>query len=113
MALMSLVCCKLLCAVAAPQEYETVTAVFDCGGKSFTAKGKTILTAGWKDIDARFRAALKAKPDEDGAEDAALPELAEGQIFEAVAASVSEHYTTPPKPYTDVICYERGIRNRP
>ena len=56
--LMSLVCCKLLCAVAAPQEYETVTAVFDCGGKQFTAKGKTILTAGWKDIDARFRAAL-------------------------------------------------------
>ena len=87
--LMSLVCCKLLCAVAAPQEYETVTAVFDCGGKQFTAKGKTILMAGWKDIDARFRAALKAKPDEDGAEDAALPELSEGQIFEAATASVS------------------------
>ncbi|MEF2812823.1 MAG: DNA topoisomerase 3 [Oscillospiraceae bacterium] len=99
--LMSLVCCKLLCAVAAPQEYETVTAVFDCGGKPFTAKGKTILIAGWKDIDACFRAALKAKPDEDGAEDAALPELAEGQIFETVTASVSEHYTTPPKPYTE------------
>ena len=99
--LMSLVCCKLLCAVAAPQEYETVTAVFDCGGKQFTAKGKTILMAGWKDIDARFRAALKAKPDEDGAEDAALPELSEGQIFETVTASVSEHYTTPPKPYTE------------
>lgn len=99
--LMSLVCCKLLCAVAAPQEYETVTAVFDCGGKQFTAKGKTILMAGWKDIDARFRAALKAKPDEDGAEDAALPELSEGQIFEAATASVSEHYTTPPKPYTE------------
>ena len=99
--LMSLVCCKLLCAVAAPQEYETVTAVFDCGGKQFTAKGKTILTAGWKDIDARFRAALKAKPEEDGAEDAALPEFAEGQIFETVTASVSEHYTTPPKPYTE------------
>ena len=99
--LMSLVCCKLLCAVAAPQEYETVTAVFDCGAKQFTAKGKTILTAGWKDIDARFRAALKAKPEEDGAEDAALPELAEGQIFETVTASVSEHYTTPPKPYTE------------
>ena len=99
--LMSLVCCKLLCAVAAPQEYETVTAVFDCGDKPFTAKGKTILIAGWKDIDTRFRAALKAKPDEDSAEDVALPELAEGQIFEAVTASVSEHYTTPPKPYTE------------
>ena len=99
--LMSLVCCKLLCAVAAPQEYETVTAVFDCGGKPFTAKGKTILIAGWKDIDARFRATLKAKPDEDSAEDVALPELSEGQIFETVTASVSEHYTTPPKPYTE------------
>ena len=99
--LMSLVCCKLLCAVAAPQEYETVTAVFDCGGKQFTAKGKTILMAGWKDIDARFRATLKAKPDEDSAEDVALPELSEGQIFEAATASVSEHYTTPPKPYTE------------
>ena len=99
--LMSLVCCKLLCAVAAPQEYETVTAAFDCGGKPFTAKGKTILIAGWKDIDARFRATLKAKPDEDSAEDVALPELSEGQIFETVTASVSEHYTTPPKPYTE------------
>ena len=79
--LMSLVCCKLLCAVAAPQEYETVTAVFDCGGKPFTDKGKTILIAGWKDIDARFRAALKAKPDEDSAEDAALPELPRGRFL--------------------------------
>ena len=114
--LMSLVCCKLLCAVAAPQEYETVTAASDCGGKPFTAKGKTILIAGWKDIDARFRATLKAKPDEDSAEDVALPELSEGQIFETVTASVSEHYTTPPKPYTDVIFCERkewiGIEER-
>ena len=46
-------------------------------------------------------------------EDKKLPELSEGQIFETVTASVSEHYTTPPKPYTEVICYERGIRNRP
>ena len=108
-----LVCCKLLCASAEPYVYEAVTAAFDCGGKPFTAKGKTILIAGWKDIDARFRAALKAKPDEDGAEDAALPELSEGQTFETVTASVSEHYTTPPKPYTEDICCERGIRNHP
>ena len=99
--LMSLVCCKLLCAVAAPQEYETVTAVFDCGGKPFTDKGKTILIAGWKDIDARFRAALKAKPDEDSAEDAALPELSEGQNFPNPAAKVTEHTTTPPKPHSE------------
>ena len=30
--LMTLVCTKLLCAVAAPHKYEAVTAVFTCGG---------------------------------------------------------------------------------
>ena len=53
--LMNLVCSKLLCAVAAPHEYETVTAVFSCAGNEFTAKGKTVLVPGWKEIDQRFR----------------------------------------------------------
>ena len=35
-----LVCSKLLSAAAEPYIYETVTAVFDCGGHTFTAKGK-------------------------------------------------------------------------
>ena len=37
--LMNLVCSKLLCAIAEPHEYETVTAVFSCAGNEFTAKG--------------------------------------------------------------------------
>ena len=45
-----LVCCKLLCAVAAPHVYEAVTATFTCAGNTFTAKGKTILTPGWKEL---------------------------------------------------------------
>ena len=99
--LLSLVCCKLLCAVAPAHEYEAVTAVFTCAGQEFTAKGKTVLAAGWKDIDRRFRASLKTDADEDGGDVAELPELAEGQVFEDVAASVTEHYTSPPKPYTE------------
>ena len=51
--------------------------------------------------------------DEDAEAVRELPELKEGQTFADVAASVTEHFTTSPKPYTDVICYERGIRNRP
>ena len=99
--LLSLVCCKLLCAVAPAHEYEAVTAVFTCAGQEFTAKGKTILAAGWKDIDRRFRASLKTDADEDSGDVAELPELAEGQVFEDVAASVTEHFTSPPKPYTE------------
>ena len=99
--LLSLVCCKLLCAVAPAHEYEAVTAVFTCAGQEFTAKGKTILAAGWKDIDRRFRASLKTDADEDGEAAPELPAITEGQIFEDMAASVTEHFTSPPKPYTE------------
>ena len=99
--LLSLVCCKLLCAVAPAHEYEAVTAVFTCAGREFTAKGKTVLAAGWKDIDRRFRASLKADADEDSEDAAELPAITEGQFFEDVAASVTEHFTSPPKSYTE------------
>ena len=99
--LLSLVCCKLLCAVAPAHEYEAVTATFTCAGQEFTTKGKTVLAAGWKDIDRRFRASLKTDADEDGEATAELPTITEGQVFEDVAASVTEHFTSPPKPYTE------------
>ncbi len=99
--LLSLVCCKLLCAVAPAHEYEAITAIFTCAGHEFTAKGKIILAAGWKDIDRRFRASLKTDADEGSGAVEELPELAEGQVFEDVAASVTEHFTSPPKPYTE------------
>ena len=99
--LLSLVCRKLLCAVAPAHEYEAVTAVFTCAGHEFTAKGKTVLAAGWKDIDRRFRASLKTDADEDGEAAPELPAITEGQVFEDVAASVTEHFTSPPKPYTE------------
>ena len=98
--LMNLVCSKLLCAVAAPHEYETVTAVFSCAGNEFTAKGKTVLVPGWKEIDQRFHSTLKTDGDEETEALNTLPELAEGQSFFAVA-DISEHFTSPPKAYTE------------
>ncbi len=96
--LMNLVCAKLLCSVAAPYEYETVTAVFSCAGNEFNAKGKTVLIPGWKEIDQRFRSTLKADTEEEVLN--TLPELAEGQSF-SVVADISEHFTSPPKAYTE------------
>ncbi|WP_461879101.1 type IA DNA topoisomerase [Fusicatenibacter sp.] len=94
-----LVCCKLLCASAEPYVYEAVTATFDCGGHSFTAKGKSILSEGWREIDRIFRAFLKEKPaDGDGG---MLPDFTEGQTFDGAEVSVTEHFTQPPKPYTE------------
>ena len=98
--LMNLVCSKLFCAVAAPHEYETVTAVLSCAGNEFTAKGKTVLVPGWKEINQRFRSTLKADGEEEAESLNTLPELAEGQSFR-VTSTVSEHFTSPPKAYTE------------
>ena len=95
-----LVCCKLLCAAAEPFVYEAVTATFDCGGHTFTAKGKQVLSQGWRTIQEVFRSSLKEKPEDEDAV-GVLPALTEGQAFEPVAASVTEHFTSPPKPYTE------------
>ena len=98
--LMNLVCSKLLCAVAAPHEYETVIAVFSCAGNEFTAKGKTVLVPGWKEIDQRFRSTLKADGEEETETLNTLPELTEGQSY-SVVSGISEHFTSPPKAYTE------------
>jgi len=95
-----LVCCKLLCAAAEPFVYEAVTATFDCSGHTFTAKGKQVLSQGWRAIREVFRSSLKEKPEDEDFE-SVLPALTEGQVFEPVAASVTEHFTSPPKPYTE------------
>ena len=95
-----LVCRELLCAAAEPYMYEAVTAAFDCGGHTFTAKGRRILSEGWREIDRIFRASLKEQP-EDETEPIALPNFTEGQTFDQVDASVTEHFTAPPKAYTE------------
>ena len=95
-----LVCCRLLCASAEPFVYETVTAAFECGGHTFTAKGKHILTEGWREIERIFRSSLKEKQeDEDGV--AELPVLTEGETYGSVSAEITELYTQPPKPFTE------------
>lgn len=95
---------RLLCAAGQPHIFEAVTAIFNCAGTEFTAKGKTVIADGWKEFERRYRAALKVKPDAedtDGGNEKTLPELAEGQGFDNPAAAVTEHFTTAPKPHNE------------
>ena len=97
---------RLLFAAAEPHIFEAVTAVFSCAGTEFTARGKTVLAGGWKDLERRYRATLKGKPDpEDMEEENTLPELSEGQTFESPTAKVTEHFTTPPKPHNEATLF--------
>ena len=93
---------RLIFAAAEPHIFEAVTAVFSCAGTEFTARGKTVLAGGWKELERRYRATLKGKPDpEDMEEENTLPELSEGQTFTSPTAKVTEHFTTPPKPHSE------------
>ena len=96
---------RLLMACAEPHIFEAVTAVFSCAGQEFAAKGKTVLAAGWKDLERRFMATLKKKADTEDDEENALsldvPPFAEGQTFDNPQAAVTEHFTTPPKPHNE------------
>ena len=96
---------RLLFAAAEPHVYEAVTAVFSCAGQSFTAKGKTVLAAGWKELERFFKATLKGKPDAEDDEESELvldtPPFAEGQSFDSPAAKVTAHDTQPPKPHNE------------
>ena len=99
--ILRLVAGQLLRAVSDAHRYAETAVTLECGGAVFTVKGRTTLTPGWK----QYLALEK--------QDAALPELSEGQVLDCAEAAVKEGKTTPPKHYTEVICYERGIRNRP
>ena len=94
---------RLLLATAEPHIFEAVTAVFSCADTEFTVRGKTVISDGWKEMERRYRATLKDKPEaEDGENaDVTLPELSEGQGFPNPAAKVTEHTTTPPKPHSE------------
>mgnify|MGYP003028361921 CR=1 FL=1 len=80
----------------------------------FKVSGKEVWKNGWKEFEDFFKNSYKTAEDKsDAEEEKKLPELHEGMMIAVEQTKVSEHFTQPPKHYTDVICYERGIRNRP
>ena len=99
---LTLLAVRLLCATTQVHRFEAVTAILDCQGYTFTAKGKTILQSGWKEVERIHRMSIRQSETEHREnEDAALPVLKEGQTFETVSASLREGKTSPPKHYTE------------
>ena len=98
--ILSLVANRLLCATGEKYLYETVKAEFSCGGYTFATSGKSVLKNGWKDFEDTFKRSFKTMEDKEQ-EDKKLPELSKGQTFNGVQTKISEHYTTPPKHFTE------------
>ena len=94
--LLNLIICRLLSSSAEPYVYENTTAVFDCGGHTFTAKGKRVLAYGFKNVE---RLIASSSENEDGGDPPV--NFTEGQTFSDIKPELCEKYTAPPKPYTE------------
>lgn len=99
---------RILCATGEKHEYETVKAEIECGGTMFLVSGKSVLKDGWKQFEAVFKRSHKT--DKDGEEEEKkLPELSEGKVYAGVQTKVTEHFTQPPKHFTEDICCQCGV----
>ena len=88
--IMKLAALCLLRAVSDTHRYTEVIVTLNCGGHSFTAKGRTILSLGWRVYDSEKKET-----------ESILPELTVGQTIPVTAAAVKEGQTTPPKHHTE------------
>jgi len=98
-----LISSRLISALADRHEYDSTTAVFECEGQTFTTTGKTIYKDGFKALDPHFRKLLNLSEKKANTADAAemLPQINEGQVFDKIAVSVTDHLTKPPVPFTE------------
>jgi len=94
-----LIAMRLLSATGEKHIYDETSVTLTCEGYEFKAKGKTVVQDGWKAVERRFKETLKSKEKDEP--ERSLPTLNENDIFSSVSASVTEHYTSPPKPYTE------------
>ena len=94
-----LVAMRLLSSTGEKHIYDETSITLSCEGYEFKTKGKTVTQEGWKAIEQRFKDTLKSKDKEEP--EKVLPAVNEKDILNPVSASVTEHYTTPPKQYTE------------
>lgn len=95
--ILTLICVRLAMAVSAPHKYEAVTVEVNCENTLFTARSKVVVNKGWKDHERFIKTAEKQEKDTEKT----LPEIKQGDIYESVSAEKAEHWTSPPKPYTE------------
>ncbi len=98
---------RFLAVLYPPFEYEQVSLTVDIGGEIFAAGGKTVKSAGWKEV---YEADGDDWEDEETGRDLEagkavreqkLPSIAKGDRFTGLHFTVTEGKTKPPAPFTE------------
>ena len=92
-----LIAARLLCAVGEPYCYAETTLTTICAGEEFTAKGKVVLSGGWKAVERKMLGELLGKQKEP----AVLPDVQEQSRCSVSGAELKEGQTSPPKHFTE------------
>ena len=95
-AILRLIAARLIASVGEVHRYAETTVVLDCAGAPFTAKGKTVLRAGWKGVESRIRPVRSKEK-----EPASLPEIKTGEILPLSKTEIHEGKTNPPRHFTE------------
>ena len=102
MKILSLCANRLLCATGEKHIYNSTKAVLTCNNTVFKVSGKEVWKNGWKEFEDFFKNSYKTAEDKsDAEEEKKLPELREGMMIAVEQTKVSEHFTQPPKHYTE------------
>lgn len=100
--ILKLIAQRMITAAAKPHIYEATTAILECSGTEFKASGKAIIDNGWKEQEQQFKNSLKSSSEKEKSNDEKkLPPLSEGEILSPIVAAAAEHWTSPPKPFTE------------
>lgn len=91
---------RLLCATGDKQKISETEIKVECVGEEFQAKGKMVLDIGWKAYEMEFKSRLKNKSKPE-TKDVVIPLVVEGDVLRDVEVAMTEHFTSPPKPYTE------------
>ena len=95
--ILRLIAARLLCAVGEPYCYAETTLTTICAGEEFTAKGKVVLSEGWKTMERKMLGELLGKQKEP----AVLPDVQEQSQCSVAGAELKEGQTSPPKHFTE------------
>ena len=92
-----LIAARLLCAVGEPHRYAETTLTTLCAGEEFSAKGKVVLSEGWKTVERKMLGELLGKQNEV----VVLPDVQEQSQCSVASVELKEGQTSPPKSYTE------------
>ena len=92
-----LIAARLLCAVGETHRYAETTLTTICAEEEFSAKGKVVLSDGWKAMERKMLGELLGKQKEA----VVLPDAQEQSQCSVADAELKEGQTSPPKHFTE------------